>query len=363
MQSSPSLTEIAMRRLLLGLSALVLCLGNEASAQGSLTLRDRLVVVSSASSAALAQLVARHFAERHEGVPAPITTALGSARALDAFCAGVGPQTPDIALVTRRMPRAMAETCAANGVRDIIEIQLGLGAVVVAARRGEAAPAMTSRQIWEALAAQRPVDEEFVPNRARLWTDVAPGMPRQEIRVILPVEGTGTRALFDDLVMEAGCRHVPEVRLLFEAAYRRGKCVAARTDGRIAEVPSDQVVPALLAAAPGTLAVLSYDQLVASGGNMVALALDGVVPSQASIGNLDYEHARTFFLYAKRQHSRNQQGVGVVRGIHEFLVESTSEHAGGPGGYLTAAGLVPLAPAERAAQRRIAEQGRLMSSR
>jgi phosphate transport system substrate-binding protein len=93
----------------------------------------------------------------------------------------------------------------------------------------------------------------------------------------------------------------------------------------------------------------------------VPVALDNVMPTIAAIGNLDYEQARTFFVYAKRQHSRNQQGVGVVRGIREFLVESTSEHAGGPGGYLAIAGLVPLAPAERAAQRRIADESRLMS--
>jgi phosphate transport system substrate-binding protein len=85
------------------------------------------------------------------------------------------------------------------------------------------------------------------------------------------------------------------------------------------------------------------------------------MPTIAAIGNLDYEQARTFFVYAKRQHSRNQQGVGVVRGIREFLLEATSEHAGGPSGYLAAAGLVPLTPAERAAQRRVAQRQTLMS--
>ncbi len=351
-----------MRTLIFGFAVGLLALGGgTAVAEPSLTLRDRLVVVSSASSAGLTQLLVRSFTERYEGVVPPITNAVGSMRALEAFCAGIGPQTPDLAVVTRRMPRAMIEACAANGVRDIVEVQLGLGAVVVAARRGEATPALTSRQVWEAVVAERPADEEFVPNRARFWSDVAPALPRNEIRLILPQQGSGTRALFDDLVMESGCRFVREMRLLFEAAYRRGKCVTPRGDGRMTEVRSDEVPAALLAAPAGTLAVVSYDQLVASGGNLLALPLDGVAPTPASISSLDYDHTRTFFLYAKRQHSRNQQGVGVVRGIHEFLIESTSEQAGGPGGYLTAAGLVPLVPAERAAQRRIAEQSRLMS--
>jgi phosphate transport system substrate-binding protein len=205
------------------------------------------------------------------------------------------------------------------------------------------------------------VEEEFIPNATRLWSDTAPGLPRSEIRMILPDHGAGTRALFDDLVMEAGCRYVKEIRLLFVAAYRRSKCVASRVDGRVIAVPSDQVVPALLSAPPGTVAAMSYDQLVSSGGNLVALALDGTSPTGASIGSLEYGPVRTFYLYAKRQHSRSQDGVGVVRGIREFLLEATGEQAGGPGGYLTAAGLLPLMPADRAAQRRIAEQSALMS--
>jgi len=351
-----------LRHLVFGLVAGLLLLGGgPAAAQGAMTLRDRLVIVTSSATVGLGELLARSFAERFEGVSLPQATRLGSVRAMEAFCAGIGPQTPDILLLTRRLPRAVVESCAANGVRDIVEVQLGLGAVVLAARRGEPMPGLTSRQVYEALAAERTVDEEFVPNTARFWSDLGPGLPRNEIRVILPVAGSGPRALFDDLVMEAGCRYVRDIRLLFEAAYRRAKCITARTDGRVMDVHADQVTAALLAAPPGTLAVVSYDQLATSGGNLVALPLDAIAPSIAAIGSLDYEQARTFFLYAKRQHSRNQQGVGVVRGIHEFLVESTSEHAGGPGGYLASAGLVPLVPAERAAQRRIAEQARLMS--
>jgi phosphate transport system substrate-binding protein len=121
---------------------------------GSITLRDRLVVVSSASSASLTQAIIGAFVERYEGVPAP-HLGTGSTHALEMFCSGVGPQTPDIAVVTRRMPRAIQETCAANGVRDIIELQVGLGAVVLVARRGEAIQGLTSRHVWEALAAER----------------------------------------------------------------------------------------------------------------------------------------------------------------------------------------------------------------
>jgi phosphate transport system substrate-binding protein len=344
-----------LRRFIPAILAAVVALGaGPAAAQGGMTLRDKLVIVSSSSSAGLSTLLARAFAERFPAVPAPATEAIGSARALDRFCAGIGPQSPDIALSTRRMPRTMLETCAINGVRDIVEVQLGYGAVVLATRRGDPVPPLTSRQVWAALAAEQPVEDEFLPNRARFWSDAGPGLPRNEIRVILPAAGSGIRALFDDLVMEAGCRQVREIRLLFEAAYRHSKCVTLRSDPGVRALPSADIPSALLAAPPGTIAVMSYDQLVASGGNFVALNLDGTVPTPATIASDDYDQSRVFYLYAKRQHSRNSNGVGVVRGIHEFLAEATSEQAVGPGGYLTAAGLVPLGPADRAAQRRVA---------
>ena len=378
----PSTKEKPLRRTFLPLLAALVALGGASAAAqtgmapavtapgsavqttspaGSLTLRDRLVIASSSSSAGVAQLLAQTFAERFDGANPPHVRAIGSSQALELFCAGVGMHTPDIAITTRRMPRAMVENCNANGVRDIIEMQVGLGAVVLVARRGEVLPNISSRQVWAALAAEQPVEGEFVPNRATTWADVGPGLPRSPIRMIVPADSSGTRLLFEDLVLEAGCRHVRDIRLIFEASYRHSKCTTLRNDGVVTAVPAVDVPARLLAASPGTLAVMSYDQLVSSGGNFLAVKLDGDLPTPATIANGSYEQSRTYYLYAKRQHGRNIQGVGVVRGLQEFLNEVSSEQAGGPGGYLSFAGIVPLPPADRAAQRRIAERQTLMS--
>lgn len=332
-----------------------------AAAQGSITQRDRLHIVSSASSGAVTEALVSRFTDHFEGVRRPEVRITGTGRGFEAFCVGIGPETPDILVATRRMPRSTLENCQANGVAEIIELRLGLGAVVLAARRGDPTTPLTSNEVYEALAAEHPQNETFVPNRATSWADVDPALPRRDIRVIVPEAGSGTRALFEDLVLEAGCREVRPIRLLFEATYRRGKCTTLRTDGRVVAVRSDEVVSALMAAPPGTLAVMSYDQVVRSAGNVVAVALDGVLPNAASIAALDYDQTRTVYLYAKRQHSRNREGVGVVRGVREMMVEATSEQASGPGGYLSVAGLVPLPPAERAEQRRIAVRSSLMS--
>jgi phosphate transport system substrate-binding protein len=342
------------RHLLAGL-ALATAMALPAAAQTALAMRDRLVVISSASSMAVTQMLATGFTERYAGVTEPLVRSLPSSASLELFCAGIGAQTPDIAVVVRRMARTTFETCQANGVRDIVELRLGLGAVVLAVRRGEPSPNLTTRQVWEALAAERVVAEEFVPNRMANWSDLAPGLPQTPIRLLMPPPGNGTTGLFEDMVLEGGCRDVKAVRLLFEASYRRGKCITLRDDGRVRLMEGVDIPAALLASPPGTIGLLSYDQLLASGGNLVALALDGVLPTQAAIFAQDYVATRTVYLYAKRQHTRLREGVGVVRGIREFLNEAMAESSTGPGGALAVAGLVPLGPAERMAQRRLAE--------
>jgi phosphate transport system substrate-binding protein len=154
---------------------------------------------------------------------------------------------------------------------------------------------------------------------------------------------------------------VKAVRTIFSAAFRVSKCVTLRGDGRIRELASEAVPSALLDSPPGTIGVISYAQLLESGGNLVPVALNGVLPTATTIANDDYDVARTIYLYAKRQHSRNAEGAGVVRGIREFTADAVSEPVGGPGGLLTQHGLVPLAPALRAQQRDIAARQTLLN--
>jgi phosphate transport system substrate-binding protein len=106
---------------------------------------------------------------------------------------------------------------------------------------------------------------------------------------------------------------------------------------------------------------VSYAQLLESGGNLLPVALNGVLPTAATIANHEYELTRTIYLYAKRQHARSMQGVGVVRGVREFGLEAVSEAIGGPGGQLSSLGIVPFPAAQRATQRGIADRLTLIS--
>lgn len=357
---------MGMRRLALCTTVLLAVVGVAPAVQAQQAagiLRDRLAIVAASNADKVATLLIQGFRDRYGDTPSPELQSLGTSRAAALFCAGTGAAMADILVTTRRLSSAARDYCAANGVEETVELRLGHGAVVLAVRRGDPQPGLASRQVHEALAAETAVDRGFDRNRTTLWSQIGAGLPAEQIRFILPAAGSGLRELFEDTVLESGCRTLRQIRLIFEAEARRDRCITLRADGRVTELATGEIGGRLITSQRGTIAVTSLDEVTRSGGNLVALALDGVVPTRATIASGQYEATRSFYLYAKRQHARSLRGVGVVRGIAEFLAEASSEAAAGPSGYLAQSGLVPLPTTDRLAQRIAAERMTVMQPR
>jgi phosphate transport system substrate-binding protein len=327
-----------------------------APALGQAALRDRITIVAAASAERVAQLLVQGFGEQHADAPAPELQSLPTLRAAELFCAGAGVAMADLLVTTRRLSATARAHCAANGVDEVVELRLGLGAVVLVVRRGDPQPSLTARQVYEALAAETPADRGFERNRALLWSQRAVGLPAEQIRMLLPEPRSGLRELFEDGILEAGCRSLRQIRLIFEAELRRGRCITLRADGRVSDYATGELTARLMASPRGTIAVTSFENVTRGGGNLVMLPLDGVLPSRGSIASGEYEASRAYYLYAKRQHARGQGNIGAVRGMGAFLAEASSDAAVGPAGYLAEAGLVPLPTADRLAQRIVAER-------
>jgi len=112
------------RTLLAAASAIaLLALGacsNDQSA-GNQTARAGVWAAGSSTVFPFATRVAENFA-RSSGGAAPRVEALGTGGGIQAFCQGVGPNTPDIANASRRMKASEYALCRTNGVTDIVEI-------------------------------------------------------------------------------------------------------------------------------------------------------------------------------------------------------------------------------------------------
>ena len=72
------------------------------------------------------------------------------------FCSGVGTNYPDITNSSRRMKASEFQKCQANGVKEIIEVQIGYDGIVIANSVESATMQLSRKDIFLALAAKVP---------------------------------------------------------------------------------------------------------------------------------------------------------------------------------------------------------------
>jgi phosphate transport system substrate-binding protein len=325
--------------------------GGESAAPPSADLSERkqLLIVGSTTLEDVTDAVIERL-RRDYVLPEPTKRLAGTRVGIAAFCAGIGPEYPDIVAATDRMSRAEFETCIENNVLDVIEFAIGKSAVLVVTKKGDPVFNLTPRMVYLGLAEQIPINGEFAANQNKSWNEVDKDAPNLPIHVILPAKGSGTRSFFDDNFMQGGCRHVKEIDAIFAAADRVPLCITLRDDGLVSKLAENQVVDALTKAPRGTLAVVAWLVYHKNQDKLEALPINNVLPSHENIANDSYEMSATLRFYFKRAHMRNNAGRGVVRGIREFMAEIVKDEASGEEGYLEKLGMVNLEPQDRRTQ-------------
>jgi phosphate transport system substrate-binding protein len=213
------------------------------------------------------------------------------------------------------------------------------------------------------LAAEIPVEGDFVANPYRSWNDVAKDAPNLPIHAIVEKEG-GERDYFNDNFLEGGCRHLKAIDAIFAASDRVEKCITLRSDGYITEIPlapagtghhddaHERLFDEIEKAPQGTVAVFLRPHYWINRDKLELLPVAGVLPDIRNISNMTYAMTADLRFYFKRAHMRNNEGQGVVRGIREFMQFITREKAAGEGGAFERMGLIALPDEDRAAMRR-----------
>lgn len=282
----------------------------------------------------------------------PVVTHASALRVLRDFCQGVGGNSPDIVLTTRRLRLSLAGQCSQNGVEHMVQVELGRADVILAVRRGSDITGLTARDVYLALARDIPDKDEFRRNTNIRWSDIDASLPPDDIRFQLPPREGGGRARFNGLILEGGCREEPLVKLIFTADQRTARCVTTRVD-RVREIPPDQALRALLDAPVGTIGVLSLDDLAQANDDLVPLALDGVMPTAKAVLEGTYNYASVYWLYAKRGQARHGHAAEIDAAVDRIVAASLSEGVLGPKGPLSTLGVIPLPADDRRAQRAV----------
>jgi len=319
-------------------------------AAGPAVARDQLSIVGSSTVFPYTQAVAEEFANK-TGNPAPVVESTGSGGGMKIFCQGIGVDHPDITGASRAIKSSEKELCAENGVDNITEVQIGSdGLSIAVSREGQAFDA-TKTEIYQALAAQVPVDGELVDNPYTRWNEINPDLPDAEITVYGPPPTSGTRDAFVELAMVKGCMEMPYWAEQGEDAAEES-CGAMRTDGPFIEAgENDNLIVQRLEADPNAYGIFGYSFLFENQDKLKAVSVGGVEPTAETIETGDYGISRPLFFYIKNAHR------DVIPGMQDFIEEYVSEASFGPGGYLAERGLVPLGDARREQVREAAMNG------
>ncbi len=157
---------------------------------------------------------------------------------LKLFCAGVGPDTPDITNASRRIKASEVARCVENGETGITEVKIGYDGIAIANAINAPQMHLTLRDIFLALAKNVPDGNGgFVPNPNVTWADVNPDLPAVKIEVMGPPPTSGTRDASAELAMEGGCKTFPEIEALkaIDKAAFKAECMTLREDGAYIE--------------------------------------------------------------------------------------------------------------------------------
>ncbi len=307
--------------------------------------RDYISIVGSSTVYPFSTVVAEQFGKTSK-FKTPKVESTGSGGGIKLFCGGVGVQHPDIANSSRAIKSTELAACAANGVKDIVEVKIGYDGIVLAESRAAPGLPLTLRDIYLALAKQVPNPngtETLVANPYKTWKDVNPKLPVETIEVLGPPPTSGTRDAFVELAMEGGCKTFPWIKAIKDKDENRFKqiCYTIREDGRFVEAgENDNLIVQKLKANKNAVGIFGYSFLEQNADSVKGSLVGGQAPTFENIASGKYPISRPLYFYVKKAH------VGAIPGIKEFVAEFTSQKAMGEDGYLADRGLVPLPAAE-----------------
>ncbi|MGR3495297.1 substrate-binding domain-containing protein [Citreimonas sp.] len=301
--------------------------------------RDNVQVAGSSTVLPYASITAEAFGDNTD-FPTPVVESGGSSAGLARFCEGVGENTIDIANASRPIREGEIEACAASGVTEIIEVRIGYDGIVFASSiDGPGFEAFQPADWYLALAERLPRDGAMIENPHDTWAAVNPDLPDVEIAAYIPGTKHGTREVFEEQVMLAGCEDSGALQAMLDMGLSEDEaedaCISVRTDGRAVDIDGDYTETlARIEANPQGVGVFGLSFYENNTSTLKAATMGGVEPTAQTIASGEYPVSRPLFFYVKKAH------IGVIPGLKEFASFFVADPLAGPTGPLATYGLV-----------------------
>lgn len=327
---------------------------------GAASARDWVQIAGSSTVLPYAKIVAETFGEIYPDYKIPIIESGGTGAGIKEFCRGVGVDTVDIANASRPMKQGELRACSDAGVKGVEEVRIGYDGVVLATGINSPDWKLTPQDIYKAFAAEVVINGRVQSNQVEKWDRVNPRLPAWDIAAYIPGEKHGTREVFEEKLMLAGCRASGAFDALkasgLDDKAANAACIAVRKDGRVIDIDGDysEMLARIISNKTG-IGVFGLAFYENNADRLKVAAIDDVIPTGETIVNGQYAVSRPLFFYVKKAH------LGIVPGLREYVDFFLSDQMIGPDGPLVEYGLVAASEVERNAQRTAFEEGKTMT--
>nr|MBP8206840.1 substrate-binding domain-containing protein [Acinetobacter sp.] len=304
--------------------------------------RDTIQIAGSSTVLPYASIVAEEFGNTFPQFKTPVVGSGGTSGGLKQFCNGVGDNTIDIANASRKIKDTELAACKKAGVNQVLEVKIGYDGIVFASNSNKAAYKLRPQHVFAALAAELPSNGKMVANPYTRWNQIDKALPNEPITLVIPASNHGTREVFQEKMVEAGCETYDAFAKLDKDAQKKA-CSTFRKDGRVIEISGDYTETlARLKTSPSAVGVFGlgfYDQ---NRDKLRVATVNNVAPSEKTILNGSYPVSRPLFYYVKGEHLKS------IKGLQQYTEFFLSKKVSGKGSKLEKAGLISMSDKERA---------------
>jgi phosphate transport system substrate-binding protein len=300
--------------------------------------RNYIHIVGSNTIYPFSASIAESYAQK-TGLKAPVIESMGTGGGAKLFCAGIGPNSPDILNASRPITASEIKKCHEKGV-EFVELIMGYDAIILAQSKQSTPIDLNFNEIYKALTKSTLSKGMFIENPYELWDEINNSTHNRKIIFYGPQAGSGTRDALIHMIIEKGCKELPAYKN-FNERQRKDNCYSIREDEHYVEIGENyQFVFHKTNQNPDAIGIFGYSYFLSNKTKINPIRINGYLPDIKNILDRSYPLTRPLYIYVKKNN------IDLIKPFKTFLTYIKESKAFNPDGYLVKIGFIPLQPNE-----------------